>query len=1091
MTSFDISLPGTFRRAGRSLGRSLQLSIVSGAAAMALVALSSAAQAKPLRGFSSVQAGSGASGSRSSGGSSISGRLTSQVLAELRSNRGESKSILVRNRIEWCGTTRSYYRRHPQEALLSAMSGTCVVQGLPDTPAIRNAAIPTASAPWKTIRVLFHIFTKDDGSAPTSTAADVQGALNQLNADYAPGRIRFVSTGLLTHASTRFRQPPKFANDDAQGAFINAMKTSYAVAPARQLNTFVIEAETMDPTLLGEGTLPWDSDALTATGGFFCDNNAFGAGKRTATHEFGHCLGLWHPFHGTEEVQLDGCGGCREVVGRTPAEGDVTGDFCSDTPPTSRNFNCGAPVDNPDTPANEAVDSCTGKPFGATDFSNYMGYADDSCINHFTAQQSGRMRAWIDYKLKSWQIGLSPNEPPVVESTAPAGRVLSRLPLIGASFTQPMNKATVQAALRIVPAVRGSFVWAADAKSFSLRPSAALSTGTTYRVQILPSAKDIKGRALDGNYNGRAESAAIDTVSWSFRVAGAPANDRFSNAQVLGASGALEGSNEEATKEPGEPNHASERGGASVWYRYVAPAAGIAAFSTQGSGFDTLLAAYQGTAVGALTELASNDDLGDGDLASAIRFHVSRGDVVWVAVDGVRDDSGTPAQGRIALGWGLTIAPANDLFANAATIGGARGSAVGNNEGAWSEEGEVGPAFNSPQSSIWYRWTAPASGLATFDTEGSAFDTAIGVYVGTSVGALTAIASDEDSGSGSLSRVSFTAVAGATYSISIVGQGPGVGAPRGAAKLSWSLLAAPSNDLFANAQVLAGPSGSVSGTNVGANVEDGEPSHAFSRYASVWYRYQAPANGTLAFSTQNSALDTVLAVYSGPSVNALAKIAENDDAGSGVTWSYVSFQATAGQVYSIAVDSSSSSDRGALALNWGFTPAPPNDLFALRQVLEGASGQVVGTNNGAGAEPNEAGPVNYTAVASVWYQWTAPATGSATFSTAGSSFDTTLGAYIAAGDGVEKVAANDDDGALKTSAITFDAVAGTAYFITVDSYNNGSQTVRGGIVLSWSLAASAPATRLQPAPPSVRRSDASPARLQPGLLRPVVLRAGG
>ena len=48
-------------------------------------------------------------------------------------------------------------------------------------------------------------------------------------------------------------------------------------------------------------------------------------------------------------------------------------------------------------------------------------------------------------------------------------------------------------------------------------------------------------------------------------------------------------------------------GGATVWYRYTAPAAGILSVNTFGSGYDTVLAAYTGTP-GALTPVVCNDD---------------------------------------------------------------------------------------------------------------------------------------------------------------------------------------------------------------------------------------------------------------------------------------------------------------------------------------------------------------------------------------------------------------------------------------------------------------------------------------------------
>ena len=60
----------------------------------------------------------------------------------------------------------------------------------------------------------------------------------------------------------------------------------------------------------------------------------------------------------------------------------------------------------------------------------------------------------------------------------------------------------------------------------------------------------------------------------------------------------------------------------------------------------------------------------------------------------------------------------------------------------------------------------------------------------------------------------------------------------------------PSNDAFANAQVIKGTSGSVVGTNVGASVEPGEPTIQDSRGgASVWYKWTVPASATYQFDT--------------------------------------------------------------------------------------------------------------------------------------------------------------------------------------------------------------------------------------------------
>src|SRR5580765_5944404 len=79
----------------------------------------------------------------------------------------------------------------------------------------------------------------------------------------------------------------------------------------------------------------------------------------------------------------------------------------------------------------------------------------------------------------------------------------------------------------------------------------------------------------------------------------------------------------------------------------------------------------------------------------------------------------------------------NNNFSNAQVISGSTGATTGNSSGATKEAGEPDHAGNAGGSSLWFRWTAPASGRFTFDTAGSAFDTLLAVYIGASVNALT------------------------------------------------------------------------------------------------------------------------------------------------------------------------------------------------------------------------------------------------------------------------------------------------------------------------------------------------------------------
>jgi hypothetical protein len=131
-----------------------------------------------------------------------------------------------------------------------------------------------------------------------------------------------------------------------------------------------------------------------------------------------------------------------------------------------------------------------------------------------------------------------------------------------------------------------------------------------------------------------------------------PANDNWADAiTITGASGFVTGTNSGATKETGEPAHASNAGGASVWYRWQPPANGSYTFTTYPSIVNTLLGIYTGTGVASLTGIASNDD----DTASFCAPNVSRVTIpnadatktYFIAIDG----SGG-ATGDVALRWG-------------------------------------------------------------------------------------------------------------------------------------------------------------------------------------------------------------------------------------------------------------------------------------------------------------------------------------------------------------------------------------------------------------------------------------------------------
>lgn len=127
---------------------------------------------------------------------------------------------------------------------------------------------------------------------------------------------------------------------------------------------------------------------------------------------------------------------------------------------------------------------------------------------------------------------------------------------------------------------------------------------------------------------------------------------------------------------------------------------------------------------------------------------------------------------------------------------------------------------------------------------------------------------------------------------------------------------------------------------------------------------------------------------------------------------------------------------------------PSNDDFANASSLSGVSGSVGISSRGATYEAGEPKHYYSTATNSVWWKWIPAKSGTASFSTAGSTFDTVLCIYKGATlSSLSKYAYNDDGTSGTTSECEFEVEAGTAYYIAVAGY--GGRT--GDVQLSWSL----------------------------------------
>jgi hypothetical protein len=112
-------------------------------------------------------------------------------------------------------------------------------------------------------------------------------------------------------------------------------------------------------------------------------------------------------------------------------------------------------------------------------------------------------------------------------------------------------------------------------------------------------------------------------------------------------------------------------------------------------------------------------------------------------------------------------------------------------------------------------------------------------------------------------------------------------------------------DMFADRGEITEFTNYVTGSNVNATREEGEPPAYASGQRSVWISWVAPATGTCTMNTFGSNFDTVLAVFTNSpphiqTVTNLVKVAENDDFDG--LQSQVTFNAIAGTVYHVRVE---------------------------------------------------------------------------------------------------------------------------------------------------------------------------------------------
>ena len=496
----------------------------------------------------------------------------------------------------------------------------------------------------------------------------------------------------------------------------------------------------------------------------------------------------------------------------------------------------------------------------------------------------------------------------------------------------------------------------------------------------------------------------------------------------------------ESTPEFGEPFHGPDDTTVnSVWWSWTAPASGLYTMSTAGSNYDTLLAVYTGTAFGGLTLVIRNDDKDGFDTTSFVSFQATTGVNYKIAVDGAY-----ARVGQISLAIaGPLFPPPNDHFADRTVLTSGPQSVSATTSLATRQSGEpVHGNLTTGGRSIWWSWTAPATGRVTFTSSGGTFLATLALYNGSALNTLTAVPVQRQS-IGVTCDIIASVTAGVTYEIAADADF-GFSGPFNLTV--GQLIPVPANDSFAG-RFVANANQLQFGTTVNAGAEAGEILEPLSQGNTVWWTWTAPSSGRWRIDASGSTIQPYIGLYSGSYVTSLTQIART-------TWfnpalpNRLVFKASAGEVFQIALSSlgelfSASDLEGEVSFNIETSgPAPTNDAFvSSRRIF--ASGTFIGSNydavtgREAGELPLNDGGLEDIGGNSVWWKWTAPSgVSTVTVDTFGSDFDTVLAVYTGAGLGsLTEVAVNDESSSVfGQSEVVFIAVPGQTYHIAVNGF---------------------------------------------------------
>lgn len=516
---------------------------------------------------------------------------------------------------------------------------------------------------------------------------------------------------------------------------------------------------------------------------------------------------------------------------------------------------------------------------------------------------------------------------------------------------------------------------------------------TTPRPQLpqFPTTSDALKRQVGGGAN-RDLFLARFSISPS-----SPSNDSFaSSLELAGSAVTTLGNSTLATREAGEPLHASQPGSASLWWHWTAPRSGPVVVTTADSSFDTLLSVYTGSSLATLVPFAANDN--DQSAATSwLTFQATAGTIYRIAVDGTQNHKGS-----VLLSLSMDIPP-NDDFVHATLIAGLPVTTLASNTNATSEPGEPPTSGEpyAPGNSVWFKWVAPSSQKIKLVKAGIFSGLPVGggfaVFTGNQLSSLSRVADDN---AGYLPSFAFRAIQGETYYILMDGIKPypyEVHTVFGEMDFILEPASSPANDDFAQRTSLPAtfPIWAES-TLSDATVEPGEPFLSWeSARRTVWWAFTPAATGVYTIRAKGTKLPGAiffephirLELMRGTSFDDLQVIAANsyDFSDPEPRSSRITLKLEAGVPIVIRTDGhyySPASGRFTLEISRELPLR--NDDRSQAILLTGTNLVITAHNKGTTREPEEPGTPEG-ADATLWWKWVAPESGTVLLDGANSS----------------------------------------------------------------------------------------------------------